>query len=73
MVPVCEALLTGFLPEDKGPYARTLNTVELIPILGTLSPRGGPVQDTVLTVGGTRRLCVCVREREREREAMPRP
>jgi len=33
-----------------GPYALTPNTVELIPTLGALSPRGGPVQDPVLTV-----------------------
>ena len=36
VVPICGALLTGFLPEDKGPYALTPNTVELIP---TLAPR----------------------------------
>jgi len=36
-------------PEDKGPYALTPNTVELIPTLGALFPRGGPVQDPVLT------------------------
>ena len=47
-------LLTGFLPEDKGPYALTPNTVELIPALGALFPRGGPVQDPVLTGGGGR-------------------
>jgi len=41
--------LTGFLPEDKGPYALTPNTVELIPTLGALFLRGGPVQDPVLT------------------------
>ena len=29
-------------------YALTPNTVELIPALGALSPRGGPVQDPVL-------------------------
>ena len=29
----CDALLTGFLPGDKGPYALTPNTVELIPTL----------------------------------------
>ena len=49
VVPICDALLTGFLPEDKGPYALTPNTVELIPTLGALFPRGGPVQDLVLT------------------------
>ena len=31
------------------PHALTPNTVELIPTLGALSPRGGPVQDPVLT------------------------
>jgi hypothetical protein len=31
------------------PYALTPNTVELIPTLGALFPRGGPVQDPVLT------------------------
>ena len=31
------------------PYALTPNTVELIPTLGALFPRGGPVQDLVLT------------------------
>ena len=44
------ALRTGFLPEDKGPYDVTPNTVELIPTLGALFPRGGPVQDPVLTL-----------------------
>ena len=33
----------------KGPYALTPNTVELISTLGALPPRGGPVQDPVLT------------------------
>ena len=46
VVPICEGLLTGFLPEDKGPYALTPNKVELIPTLGALSPprraRPGP-------------------------------
>ena len=46
VVPICDALLTGFLPEDKGPSALTPNTVELIPTLGVLSPprraRPGP-------------------------------
>ena len=31
-------------------YALTPNSVELIPTLGALFPRGGPVQDPVLTV-----------------------
>ena len=31
------------------PYALTPNTVELIPTLGALYPRGGPGQDTALT------------------------
>jgi len=35
--------------EDKGPYAFTPNTVELIHTLGAFPPRGGPVQDPVLT------------------------
>ena len=30
------------------PYALTPNTVELIPTLGALFPRGGPIQDPVL-------------------------
>ena len=30
-------------------HALSLNTVELIPTLGALSPRGGPIQDPVLT------------------------
>ena len=30
-------------------YALTANIVELIPALGALFPRGGPVQDPVLT------------------------
>ena len=46
VVPICDALMTGFFPKDKGPYALTPNTVELIP---TLSPQGGPVQDPALT------------------------
>ena len=49
MVPICDALLTGFLPEDKGPYTLPLNTVELIHTLAAPFPRGGPVQDPVLT------------------------
>jgi len=31
------------------PYALTPKTVKLIPTLGALFPRGGPVQDPVLT------------------------
>ena len=31
-------------------YALTPNTVELIPALGALPPRGGPVQDPALTL-----------------------
>jgi hypothetical protein len=38
--------------EDKGPYALTPNTVELISALAALFSRGRPVQDPVLT-GGT--------------------
>jgi len=38
------------LPRQRWtPYALTPNTVELIPTLGALFPRGGPVQDPVLT------------------------
>ena len=33
----------GRVPEDKGPYALTPNTVDLILTLGALFPRGGPV------------------------------
>ena len=33
----------------EGPYALTPNIVELVPILGALSSRGGPFQDSVLT------------------------
>ena len=35
----------------KGVRALISNTVELIPTLGALFPRGGPVQDPVLTAG----------------------
>ena len=45
-------LLTGFLPEDKGPYALTPNTVELVPTLGALSPRPGPGPHTILRERG---------------------
>ena len=45
----CEDRVLGFLSEDKGPYALTPHTVELIPTLEALFPRGGPVQDPVLT------------------------
>ena len=38
-------------------YALTPNTVELIPTLGALSPRGGPVHDPVLTLS-TGECCV---------------
>ena len=34
------------------PYALTPNTVELILTLGAIFPRGGPVQDPVLTARG---------------------
>ena len=40
-VPICYALLTGSVPEDEGPFALTPNTVELVPTLGALFPRGG--------------------------------
>ena len=61
VVPVTVGIsLTGVLsadgdelvPLDKGPYALTPNTIEqleLIFFLGSLLPRGGPVQDSVLT------------------------
>ena len=43
----------GVVPPPRGlPYALISNTVEPIPTLGALSPRGGPVQGTVLTRGG---------------------
>ena len=42
-------VLDGPASGDKGPYALTPNTVELIPTLGALPPREGPVQDVVLT------------------------
>ena len=46
VVPICDGLPTGFLPEDEGPSALTPNAVELIPCLGALSPprraRPGP-------------------------------
>jgi len=35
------------------PYALTPNTVALIPTLGALFPKGGPVQDPGLTSDGT--------------------
>ena len=35
----------------RRPYALTPTTVEPIPTLGALFPRGGPVQDPVLTAG----------------------
>jgi len=39
-----DEVLTGFLPENQGPYALTPNTVEPIPTLGARFPRGGPVR-----------------------------
>ena len=45
-------LLLGRTPRPQGetPYALTPHTVELIPTLGAFPPpRGGPVQDPVLT------------------------
>ena len=54
--PCVSECFTDRIPsEDKGPYALTPNTVELIPTLGALFPRGGPVQDPVLTVSGFRK------------------
>ena len=51
VVPICDGLLAGILPEDKGPSALTPNTVELIPTLGALSPlrwaRPGPGPHTI--------------------------
>ena len=45
---------------DAGAYALTPNTVELIATLGALFPRGGPVQDPVLTSAGyTHFLALC--------------
>ena len=38
--------------KDQTSYALTPNTVELIPTLGALFPRSGPVQDPVLTPCG---------------------
>ena len=35
------------------PYALISNTVELIPTLGALFPRGGPIQNPVLKVATT--------------------
>ena len=37
-VPICDGLLTGFHPDDKGPYASYPEYVELIPTLGALFP-----------------------------------
>ena len=34
---------------SRNPYALTPNTVEPIPTLGAIPPRGGPVQDPVFT------------------------
>ena len=48
-VGVCPLLSRDFLFEDEGPYALTPNTVELIYTLAALWPRGGPVQDSVIT------------------------
>ena len=45
LTPVYECedqVLDGFLPEEKGPYALTPNTVELIPTLGARRARLGP-------------------------------
>jgi hypothetical protein len=52
VVPIFDALLTGFFPDDKDPYTLTPNAVELILNLGALFPRGGLVQDPVLTLRG---------------------
>ena len=48
-IPICDDLLTGFLLEDKGPCASCPEYSRKIPTLGALFPRGGPVQDPVLT------------------------
>ena len=43
-------ILEGPLSRGPGPgWTLTSTTVELIPTLGALPPRGGPVQDPVLT------------------------
>ena len=50
--PACPAwglAARDVLGADKGPYTLTPNTIELIPTLGALFSRGGPVQDPVLT------------------------
>jgi hypothetical protein len=44
--PLCDDLLTGFLPHDT---ALTPHTVEQIHTLGALCPRGGPVPDPIPT------------------------
>ena len=41
----------GLKADTRPLEALTPNTVELIPTLGALSPRGGPVQDPFLTRG----------------------
>jgi len=44
-----ESAMSYVWRSGERPYALTPNTVELIPTLGALFPRGGPVQDPVLT------------------------
>ena len=50
VVPICDGLLTGFLPEDKGPYASYPEYSRLSPALGAIFTRGRPVQDPSLTL-----------------------
>ena len=47
----CRAASPGLrtTPRTAGPHNLTPNTVELISTIGSLLPRGGPVQDPVLT------------------------
>jgi len=70
--------------KDQTSYALTPNTVELIPTLGALFPRSGPVQDPVLTTSPGSRWSFLVEEpqssekddlhpREVSCESFPRP
>jgi len=49
VVPICDDLLTGLPPEERAHAPLSPNTVELIPTLGALLPRGGPVPALVLS------------------------
>ena len=57
---VLGAICSGGVAPSRAPAPLTPNTVEIIPTLGALSPRGGPVRDPVLTnsrlVGSPRRV-----------------